>query len=61
MKGADMQEKEFNLCDRIDIVEARKIIEAVTTLAKSCAFNHIEAMKIATTSLPLISSSLKVL
>ena len=42
-----MQEKEFNLCDRIDIVEARKIIEAVTTLAKSCAFNHIEAMKIA--------------
>ena len=30
-----MQEKEFNLCDRIDIVEARKIIEAVQRLRKA--------------------------
>lgn len=39
--------EEINLNDRIDTVEARKIIEAVTILAKSCAFTHIEAMKIA--------------
>lgn len=36
-----------NINDRIDVVEARRVIEAVTTLAKSCAFTHIEAMKIA--------------
>lgn len=39
--------EEINLNDRIDTVEARKIIEAVTILAKSCAFTHIEAMQIA--------------
>lgn len=40
-------ENEVNLNDNINVVEARRIIEAVTTLARSCAFNHIEAMKIA--------------
>lgn len=39
--------EEFSLNDRIDAVEARRIIEAVTTLAKSCAFNRMEVMKIA--------------
>lgn len=36
-----------NVNDRIDAVEARKIIECVSTLAKSLAFTHLEAMKIA--------------
>ena len=47
LEGAGMNIENIN--DRIDVVEARKIIEAVTTLAKSCAFTHIEAMKIAKT------------
>lgn len=38
---------EFDQNDRIDAVDARKIIEIVTTLARSCAFNHDEAYKIA--------------
>ena len=42
-----MTESEANLNDNIGTVEARQIIEAVTALAKSCAFTHIEAMKIA--------------
>lgn len=42
-----MTNGEFNLNDRIDMVDARRIIEIVTTLARSCAFNHIESMKIA--------------
>ena len=42
-----MTANEVNLNDNIDMVEARRIIEAVTTLAKHCVFNHIEAMKIA--------------
>lgn len=39
--------KEFNVNDKIELTEARKIIEAVTLLAKKCAFTHLEAMKIA--------------
>lgn len=39
--------EEFDQNDRIDMVDARRIIEIVTTLAKSCAFNHAEAAKIA--------------
>ena len=42
-----MMENEVNLNGNINVVEARRIIEAVTVLAKHCAFNHIEAMKIA--------------
>lgn len=42
-----MTVEEFDQNDRIDMVEARRIIEIVTTLAKSCAFNHVEATKIA--------------
>ena len=42
-----MTESEANLNNNIGTVEARQIIEAVTALAKSCAFTHIEAMKIA--------------
>lgn len=36
-----------NLNSSIDVVEARKLIETVTTLAKACAFTRLEAMKIA--------------
>lgn len=39
--------KEFNVNDKIELTEARKIIEAVTLLAEKCAFTHLEAMKIA--------------
>lgn len=42
-----MTVEEFDQNDRIDMVDARRIIEIVTTLAKSCAFNHAEAAKIA--------------
>ena len=42
-----MTESEFNLDDNIGTVEARRIIETVTALAKSYAFTRIEAMKIA--------------
>lgn len=42
-----MAQNEVNLNDNINIVEAGRIIEAVTILARSCAFTHIEAMKIA--------------
>lgn len=40
-------ESEFNVNDRIDMVEARKLIEIVTMLATKCAFTHLESMKIA--------------
>ena len=39
--------KNESMNDRIGVVEARAIIETVTTLAKSCAFTRIEAAKIA--------------
>lgn len=42
-----MTVEEFDYNDRIDMVDARRIIEIVTALAKSCAFNHAEATKIA--------------
>lgn len=42
-----MKTEVINVNDRINAVEARKIIVAVTTLARDCAFTHIEAMKIA--------------
>lgn len=42
-----MTESEFDLNDNIGTVEARQIIEVVTALAKSRAFTHVEAMKIA--------------
>lgn len=42
-----MKSEEFNQNDRISMVDARRIIEIVTTLARSCAFNHAEAVKIA--------------
>ncbi len=42
-----MTENEVNLNGNINVVEARRIIEAVTTLARSCAFTRLEAMKIA--------------
>lgn len=42
-----MAQNEVNLNDNIDVVEARRIIEVVTTLAKHCAFTRLEAMKIA--------------
>ncbi len=42
-----MAQNEVNLNDNIGMVEARRIIEAVTTLARSCAFTRLEAMKIA--------------
>lgn len=38
---------EFNQDDRISVVDARRIIEIVTTLARSCSFNRTEAVKIA--------------
>lgn len=41
-----MTTDEFNVNDRITIVEARKILQVVTLLAKSCSFNHLEGMKI---------------
>lgn len=40
-------QNEDNLDDSISVVEARQIIEKVTTLAKFCAFNHAELAKIA--------------
>ena len=46
-KEQKMAQNEVNLNGNINVVEARRIIEAVTTLARHCAFNHIEAMKIA--------------
>nr|DAE33451.1 MAG TPA: hypothetical protein [virus sp. ctQ5V6] len=42
-----MTVEEFDKNDRISTVDARKIIGVVTTLAKSCAFNHAEAAIIA--------------
>lgn len=42
-----MTVEEFDQNDRIGMVDARRIIEIVTTLAKSCAFNYAEATKIA--------------
>jgi hypothetical protein len=42
-----MRIEKNNLNGRIDDTEARKIIKIVTILANSCAFTHIEAMKIA--------------
>lgn len=35
------------LNESINTVEARQIIEAVTTLAKHCAFTRLEALRIA--------------
>ena len=36
-----------NLCENIDMVEARKLIELVTTLAKGCCFTKLEFQQIA--------------
>ena len=36
-----------NLCENIDMVEARKLIEIVTTLAKGCCFTKLEFQQIA--------------
>lgn len=41
-----MTENEVNLNGNINVVEARRIIEVVTILAKGCAFTRLEAMKI---------------
>lgn len=35
-----------NVNSNIDVVEARRLIETVTTLAKTCSFTRLEAMKI---------------
>lgn len=42
-----MTDNDFDLYERIDVVTARKLIEIVTTLARSCSFNNKESMEIA--------------